>query len=60
MNDNIATVIIAPVTTKSRKYPTRIPITLQEKKGWIILDQIRTVDNQRIIKKLVRSTMIKS
>jgi mRNA interferase MazF len=52
MNNNIATVIIAPMTTKSRKYPTRIPITFQGKKGWIILDQIRTVDNQRLIKKI--------
>lgn len=52
MNENISTVIIAPMTTKSRQYPTRISVTLQEKKGWIVLDQIRTVDNQRLIKKL--------
>ncbi len=52
MNRNIQTVIIAPMTTKSHKYPTRIPVTLQNKKGWIILDQIRTIDNRRIIKKI--------
>lgn len=52
MNQNIQTVIIAPMTTKSHKYPTRIPVTLQNKKGWIILDQLRTIDNQRLIKKI--------
>jgi mRNA interferase MazF len=52
MNENIKTVIIAPMTTKSHKYPTRIPVTFQTKKGWIVLDQIRTIDRKRIIKKL--------
>ena len=52
MNRNIQTVIIAPMTTKSHKYPTRIPVTVQNKKGWIVLDQIRTIDNKRIIKKI--------
>ena len=52
MNQNIKTVIIAPMTTKSRKYPTRVPVTVQNKKGWIVLDQIRTIDNQRLIKKI--------
>jgi mRNA interferase MazF len=51
MNRNIETVIIAPMTTKSHKYPTRIPVTLFNKKGWIVLDQIRTIDSRRIIKK---------
>ena len=52
MNQNIHTVIIAPMTTKSHKYPTRIPVTIQNKKGWIVLDQIRAIDNKRIIKKI--------
>ena len=52
MNQNIQTVIIAPMTTKSHKYPTRIPVTIQNKRGWIVLDQIRTIDNKRIIKKI--------
>ena len=52
MNQSIQTVIIAPLTTKSHKYPTRIPVTVQNKKGWIVLDQIRTIDNIRIIKKI--------
>lgn len=52
MNENIKTVIIAPMTTKSLKYPTRVPVTFQNTKGWIVLDQIRTIDQKRIIKKL--------
>jgi mRNA interferase MazF len=52
MNSYIATVIIAPMTTKGRDYPTRIPCTFKRKSGQIILDQIRTVDKIRLIKKL--------
>lgn len=52
MNHHISTVIIAPMTTKGRKYPTRIPCTFQGKKGQIVLDQIRTVDQKRLVKKL--------
>jgi mRNA interferase MazF len=59
MNKFIATVIIAPMTTKSRSYPTRVDLTFQGKKGFIVLDQIRTVDKSRLIKKL-GSTDIKT
>ncbi len=52
MNDYIETVIIAPMTTKGRNYPTRIFCTFQGKEGQIVLDQIRTVDKTRLIKKL--------
>jgi mRNA interferase MazF len=52
MNENIETIIIAPMTTKSHDYPTRIKITFNENIGWIVLDQIRTIDKKRIIKKL--------
>ncbi len=52
MNSHIETVIIAPMTTKSRAYPTRIPCQFQDKAGQIILDQIRTVDKTRLVKKL--------
>jgi mRNA interferase MazF len=52
MNRHIATVIIAPMTTKSRAYPTRIEVSFRRKTGWIILDQIRTVDKRRLVKKL--------
>ena len=52
INHTIRTVIIAPMTTKSRAYPTRVPVQFEGKTGWIVLDQIRTVDNLRLIKKL--------
>jgi len=52
MNNFISTVIIAPLTTKSHSYPTRIPIEVQGKEGWIVLDQIKAIDKQRIIKKI--------
>ena len=52
MNHNIDTVIIAPMTTKSHAYPTRVPVKFDSKQGWIILDQIRTVDSIRLIKHL--------
>ncbi len=52
MNRNIATVIIAPLTSKVRNYPTRIPCRVKGKQGQIILDQIRTVDKIRLIKKI--------
>jgi mRNA interferase MazF len=51
MNDNISTVIIAPMTTKSHSYPTRVSMSFQGKNGWIVLDQIRTIDRKRIIKR---------
>ena len=52
MNQHIATIIIAPMTTKSHAYPTRVPLTFQGKSGWIVLDQIRTIDKCRVISKL--------
>jgi len=52
MNHAIGTVIIAPMTTKSHAYPTRIELEFAGKRGWIVLDQIRTVDKGRLIKKL--------
>jgi mRNA interferase MazF len=52
MNANISTVIIAPMTTKSRDYPTRVSVTFKRKPGWIVLDQIRTVDRKRLVRKL--------
>lgn len=52
MNHNIDTVIIAPMTTKSHAYPTRVKVKFDSKEGWIILDQIRTVDKIRLVKKM--------
>lgn len=54
MNRNIQTIIIAPMTTKSHSYPTRVKIIFQKKTGWIVLDQIRTVDRRRLVKRLGR------
>jgi mRNA interferase MazF len=54
MNHNIGTVIIAPMTTKSHSYPSRVSIDFQGKNGWVVLDQIRTVDKTRLVKKLGR------
>lgn len=50
MNRHLQTIIIAPVTSTSKSYPTRIEIKHTRTKGWIVLDQIRTIDRQRIIK----------
>jgi mRNA interferase MazF len=52
MNRWIATVIVAPMTTKGRPYPTRVASTFQGKAGHIVLDQIRTVDRTRLVRRL--------
>jgi mRNA interferase MazF len=52
MNRYVATVIIAPMTTKGRTYPTRVACQFQGKDGQIVLDQIRTKDKTRLVKKL--------
>ena len=54
MNKYLRTIVIAPMTTSSKKYPTRVEIKHDNKIGWVILDQIRTIDKQRIIKILGR------
>jgi len=52
MNRHIRTVIIAPMTTAGREYPTRIDTSFEGKKGQIVLDQIRPVDKKRLVKVL--------
>lgn len=52
MNRFIATVIVAPMTTKGRDYPTRVSCEFQGKQGQVVLDQIRTIDKSRLIEKL--------
>ncbi|MBI9061934.1 MAG: type II toxin-antitoxin system PemK/MazF family toxin [Marinilabiliaceae bacterium] len=54
MNKYLRTIVIAPMTTSSRSYPTRIEIKHDNKIGWVVLDQIRTIDKQRIVKELGR------
>lgn len=50
INHNIATVIVAPMTTKGQTYPTRVTCQFQGQDGQIVLDQIRTVDKTRLVK----------
>jgi mRNA interferase MazF len=52
MNAWISTVIVAPITTKGRPYPSRVPCSFKGKQGQIVLDQIRTVDKARLVKRL--------
>ncbi|MCI0335686.1 MAG: type II toxin-antitoxin system PemK/MazF family toxin [Planctomycetes bacterium] len=54
INRHIQTIIVAPMTTKGKPYPTRVPCRFQGKQGWVVLDQIRTVDCSRLFKKLGR------
>lgn len=54
INLYIKTVIIAPMTTKSHMYPTRVQVNFNDKIGWIVLDQIKTIDKKRCLKKLGR------
>jgi mRNA interferase MazF len=50
MNKYLRTIVIAPMTTTSKNYPTRVKVNHEKKTGWVVLDQIRTIDRQRIIK----------
>lgn len=50
MNKYLQTIVIAPMTSNSKSYPTRVPVKHNKTKGWVVLDQIRTIDRQRIIK----------
>ena len=52
MNQHIDTVIIAPMTTKGRPYPTRVSLRFKGKSGQVVLDQIRTVDKSRLVKRV--------
>lgn len=52
MNRHIGTVIVAPMTTRSRGYPTRVALVFQDKEGEVALDQIRTVDKRRLVRRL--------
>ncbi|WP_396210895.1 type II toxin-antitoxin system PemK/MazF family toxin [Flavobacterium sp.] len=50
MNKYLQTIVVAPMTTSSKPYPTRIEIKHNQTKGWIAIDQIRTIDRARIVK----------
>jgi len=52
MNKYLQTIVVAPLTSSSKPYPTRVEINQPKAKGWVVLDQIRTVGRRRVIKKL--------
>ena len=52
MNKHLQTVVIAPMTSRSKPYPTRVEVRHHNQDGWIVIDQIRTIDKVRIIKVL--------
>ena len=56
INKYLKTVTIAPITSKSKPYPTRIEFSLKRQKSWIVIDQIRTIDKGRIHKKIATLT----
>jgi mRNA interferase MazF len=57
MNNFIGTIIVAPMTTKSKIYPTRVKTIFNKKAGFIVLDQIRTIDKSRFVQKLGKINM---
>lgn len=50
MNNHLATIIVCPITSQSRNYPTRISFDLEGQMNWIVIDQIRTIDKSRVTK----------
>ena len=52
LNSNLATYIVAPMTTGGHPYPFRIPCRFQSKDGFIVIDQLRTVDGRRLVRRL--------
>ena len=51
INHNLNTIVIAPMTSKSRNYPTRVMVLHNKTEGFVVIDQIRTIDKKRIIKR---------
>ena len=56
MNKYLDTVVVAPMTSQSKTYPTRIKVEHNNKTGWVVIDQISTIDKQRIVKILDQLT----
>ncbi len=54
MNLHLRTVLVAPMTTEGKRYPSRVACRFRGKNGLIVLDQLRTVDRDRLVKKLGR------
>ena len=51
MNKYLHTIVIAPMTSSSKAYPTRVGVKHNKTKGWVVLDQIRTINRRRVVKK---------
>jgi mRNA interferase MazF len=56
MNRHLRTVLIAPMTTVERPYPTRVALSFQGKRGQVVLDQIRAVDRQRLVRRIGKAS----
>jgi mRNA interferase MazF len=56
MNRHLRTILIAPLTTAERPYPTRVSLVFQGKHGQVALDQIRAVDRQRLVRKIGKAS----
>jgi len=52
MNKYLDTIVVAPVTSQSKNYPTRIMIDLEGQENWVVIDQIRTIDKSRLTKNI--------
>jgi mRNA interferase MazF len=50
MNKHLATVVVCPITSQSKNYPTRVSFELEGQTNWIVIDQIRTIDKSRVTK----------
>lgn len=50
MNAHLQTIVVAPMTSAPKRYPTRVEVMHNKTKGWVVLDQIRTIDRKRIVK----------
>ena len=52
MNRYVRTVVVAPLTTAGRTYPSRVPVSFADRRGQVVIDQLRTVDKARLAKRL--------
>jgi mRNA interferase MazF len=52
MNEHLATIVVCPVTSQSKQYPTRVHFILEGQSNWVVIDQIRTIDKSRITKSI--------
>jgi len=50
MNKYLQTIVVAPMTSSSKSYPTRVEVKHNKKKGWVVVDQIRTIDRKRVVR----------